>query len=345
VFKWIPDRTRGDLPLRYSGAGDLATRNLECMVAELVRGGREKSELYKAIQNFDVRFGIRRKAALLVNSYDQARRLKRYLDDYHRETGRRTKAIVRSLENGEQPNEYLTPAQAEALGDDEHCDIIIFPLTAIGRGVNIVFTKGPRARDAAIGSIYFLTRPHPSGDDMHLLQSLAGRATQEFDQHVFNPEDDLKAIATKFAAAKGTTFRLARRLLQEPLQASRLGSELFRPFTANQMVAVLQTIGRGMRNGCPVAVHFVDAAWAPRSTAGQTDDGRTSMLVQMRLILEECIAHPDPVVRAIYEELYLAFLEPLREVERVAFPEELRAFDDKLYANDGFDDSNALLEM
>jgi hypothetical protein len=111
------------------------------------------------------------------------------------------------------------------------------------------------------------------------------------------------------------------------------------------MVAILQTIGRGMRNGCPVAVHFVDAAWAPRSTADAIDDGRTSMLVQMRLILEECISHADPSIRAIYEELYLAFLRPLRGVERVQFPEELRAIDDSLYANDGFDDSNGLLEM
>jgi hypothetical protein len=345
VFKWIPDRNRGDIPLRYSGAGDLAARNLECMVSELVRGGREKSELYKAIDNFDVRDGIRRKAALVVNSYEQARRLKRYLDDHHREIGRRTKTVVRSLEAGENPTEYVTPAQAEALGDDEHCDVIIFPLTAIGRGINIVFTKGPRARDAAIGSIYFLTRPHPSGDDMQLLQSLAGRATQEFDQHIFTPHDDVTDIAKRFAQAKRGTFRLAKRLLQEPLQASRLGTELFKPFTANQMVAILQTIGRGMRNGCPVAVHFVDAAWAPRSTMDNIDDARTSMLVQMRLILEECVSDPDPAVRAIYEELYLAFLKPLREVARVNYPEELRTVDDKLYANDGFDDANGMLEI
>jgi hypothetical protein len=345
VFKWIPDRTHGDEPLRYSGAGELAARNLQRMVEELLRGNKEKSEVYKSINNFDVRWGIRRKAAFVVNSYEQARALKRYVDDYHREVGRHTKAVVRSFENGESPTEYVTPAQVEALGDDDNCDIIIFPLAAIGRGVNIVFTKGPRSRDAAIGSLYFLTRPHPSTDDMQLLQSLAGRTSQEFDQHVFTERDDLGAITAKFAAAKGKTYRLAKRLLQEPLQASRLGAELFTPFTANQMVAILQTIGRGMRNSCPVAVHFVDAAWAPQSTAGRPDDGRTSMLVQMRLILEECVAHHDPVVREIYKQLYFAFLEPLREVERVIFPDELRQRSDSLYDDDGFEDSNALLEM
>ena len=345
IFKWIPDRTRGDEPLRYSGAGELATRNLQRMVEELVRGGTGKSEIYKAINNFDIRWGIRRKAALVVNSYDQARLLKRYLDDYHREIGRRTKAVVRSRENGERAVEYVTSAQVEAIGDDDTCDVVIFPLTAIGRGVNIVFTKGPRARDAAIGSLYFLTRPHPSADDMQLLQSLAGRATQEFDRHLFDEGDNLGAVAAKFSAAKRRTYRLAKRLLQEPLQASRLGAELFKPFTANQMVAILQTIGRGMRNGCPVAVHFIDAAWAPRSTADKPDDGRVSMLVQMRLILEDCIAHCDPIDREIYRELYSAFLEPLREVERVVFPDEFREPSDGLYDNDGFDDSDSLLEV
>ena len=68
------------------------------------------------------------------------------------------------------------------------------------------------------------------------------------------------------------------------------------------------------------------------------------MLVQMRLILEDCIAHCDPVVREIYRELYLVFLEPLREVERVIFPDELREASDELYDDDGFDDSNPLLE-
>jgi hypothetical protein len=267
------------------------------------------------------------------------------VDDHYRETGRHTKAIVRSLNDRESPAEYVTAAQVEALGDDDNCHILIFPLGAIGRGVNIVFTKGQRARDAAIGSIYFLTRPHPSADDMQLLQSLAGRASQEFDRHTFSSEDSLDAIAKTFNGAKGSTYRLAKRLLQEPLQASRLGAELFRPFTANQMVPILQTIGRGMRNESPVAVHFVDAAWAPRSATDQPDDARTSMLVQIRLILEECVGNPNSAVRQVYRELYLPFLKPLRMIAGVIFPDELREVSDSLYEDDGFDDSNPLLEM
>jgi hypothetical protein len=345
MFKWIADKIRGDEPLRYSGAGELAIRNLQRMVDELVRGGREKCEIFKSINNFDVTFGIRRKAALIVNSYEQSRLLKRYIDDHHREIGRRTKAVVRSFEHGESPLEYVTSSQVEASGDDDNCDILIFPLGAIGRGVNIVFTRGPRASDSAIGSLYFLTRPHPSADDMQLLQSLAGRASQDFDEHVFGDQEDLVDITSKFRSAKRETYRLAKRLLQEPLQASRLGAELFRPFTANQMVAVLQTIGRGMRNNCPVAVYFVDAAWAPASTVEKQDDGRTSMLVQMRLILEECVRHPDRALREVYRELYLPFLKPLRVIDSVICADVSNQPVDSLYEDDGFDDSDALLEM
>ena len=127
--------------------------------------------------------------------------------------------------------------------------------------------------------------------------------------------------------------------------ASRLGAELFRPFTANQMVAILQTIGRGMRNGCPVSVYFVDAAWAYRSALDKTDSARDSMLVQMRAILEECVGDPDPAIRAIYTELYGAFLTPLRRIVGVNFPADPRSASDDLYRDDGFDDSAPLLEM
>jgi hypothetical protein len=342
-FKWFPDSERGDEPLKYSGAGDLQKRNLLRMVNALVGGS--KPEIYKSMDRFDVKSGIRRKAALVVNSYEQARSIKKYINDYHPEVGRHTKTIVQSLRDGEQPADFVTSAQCEALGDDENCDILIFPMLAIGRGVNIVFTKGERKLDAAIGSIYFLTRPHPTKDDMQLLYSLAGRATQEFDSRVFGETEDLNAIATSWQQSRKDLWRTANRLLREPLMASRLGPELFKSFTANQMVAILQTIGRGMRNGCPVSVYFVDAAWAKKSAEGKPDSGRDSMLVQMRIILEECVNHEDPVIREIYQELYGAFLAPLKRIEGVIYPDELANSQDLTDEEDGFNDFSPLLEM
>lgn len=343
-FKWLSDRERGSEPLRYSGAGELRDRNLEKMVETLVRGGTTKSEIYKSIRNFDVRDGIYRKAALIVNSYEQARTIKEFINNYHPDVGKRTKAIVRSLKSRDKPTDFVTTAQCEALGDDETCDIIIFPMLAIGRGVNIVFTKGYRKLDAAIGTIYFLTRPHPTTDDMQLLYSLAGKATQEFDSQMFTEQEDLQKLSNAWKQSRKQLWKTTNRLLREPLMASRLGEDLFKPFTANQMVAILQTIGRGMRNGCPVQVYFVDAAWAIKSTQDQPDSGRDSMLVQMRIILEECVKHSDPVVREIYQELYGAFLYPLQRIQGVVYPENLRNSEDLADEEDGFDDS-PFLEM
>jgi hypothetical protein len=98
------------------------------MVDALVRGGTTKSEIYKSIRNFDVRDDVYRKAALIVNSYEQALTIKKFINDYHPEIGKRTKAIVKYLKNGEQATDFVTTAQCEALGDDETCDIIIFPM-------------------------------------------------------------------------------------------------------------------------------------------------------------------------------------------------------------------------
>jgi hypothetical protein len=99
-----------------------------------------------------------------------------------------------------------------------------------------------------------------------------------------------------------------------------------------------------MRNGCPVAVYFVDAAWAIQSTKDKPDSGRDSMLVQMRIILEECVKHPDPVIQAIYQELYSAFLEPLQRAEGVVYPESLQLLE-ALPEDDGFDEFSPLLEL
>ncbi|NTW20015.1 MAG: hypothetical protein HGA42_10595, partial [Nostocales cyanobacterium W4_Combined_metabat2_030] len=327
-FKWLTDSQKGDQPLRYSGAGDLRSRNLEKMVKCLVEKG-EKSEIYKALRKFDVKDGIHRKAALVVNSYQQARDIKKFLNYNYPQISRKTKAVVDYLHEGEKAKDFVTSAQCEALGDDENCDIIIFPLLAIGRGVNIVFTKGPRKLDAAIGLIYFLTRPHPTMDDTQLLYSLAGRETQEFDSQIFGENDDLDKIKQAWQDSRKKLRKTPRRLLREPLMASRLGPDLFEAFTANQMVAILQAIGRGMRNGCPVKVYFVDAAWAIKSTQEQPDSGRYSMLVQMRIILEKCMNDPDPVKKAIYQELYNAFLKPLRKIEGVFYPDELQQISDE----------------
>jgi len=187
-------------------------------------------------------------------------------------------------------------------------------MMALGRGANIVFSDGPRTLDAAIGTLYFLTRPHPTQDDLGLLVGLAGRASEAFNTADLSHASDLDALTREHRDQRGALYKYIGKLLREPLRASRLGS-LFEPFTADIAVMLLQTIGRAMRNGCPAQCVFVDVAWARESAQGRPDNALTSMLVQLRSILQQLVAHPDPRNAAYYRELYLAFLDPLQVIE------------------------------
>lgn len=324
AFSPIADPAFGGRPLRYSGAGKRAEANLLAMVDHLVGRGLRRAEVLKAARNFDVTEGPPRKAALVVNSYAQAQLIKEHIDRRHPEVGRRTVAVVRAGPDVPLGRGFVTAAQVPDLGDDPDWDLLVFPLGALGRGTNVVFSSGPRARHAAIGSIWFLTRPHPPVGDLGLLESLAGQASERFDRLSFPADASVQDLVDAHAEARRSLYGQADRLMREPLMASRLG-ELFRPFTANLMVEVLQTIGRGMRGHRPVQAFFVDAAWAPRSAEDETDATDTSMLVQMVEILADCVSHPDPAKQAIYRELYMPFFSPMSRMEGVNLPDELRA--------------------
>ena len=205
--------------------------------------------------------------------------------------------------------DWITAAQVERIGLRDDWCALVFPMKALARGVNIVFERGPRRRDALLGTMVFLTRPHPATESLDLVAGLAGEATLKFDMHAFPPGATQAQVTAAWAVARRDLNRTARRLLRFPLMASRLGP-LNTPFTADIMVDVLQTIGRAMRNGCPARVIFADAAWAPNSayTERRRDSGETSMLVKMRDILRARLADPDPVDREIYRSLYEPFL-------------------------------------
>ena len=340
-------------PLRFSGGGSRAEENMKRMVDDLLTGGRAKSELYHHIRTFDANIGSadakqRRKAGIVVNSYAQVRLLKQHINRRHADISRSVLGVVSKLEPDERRDDFITPAQVESIGDDPECDILIFPMTAIGRGVNIVFSKGPRVRKAALGTLYFLTRPHPPSDDLTLLLSLSARATQTLEQRTFDADASLGDVAKVWRDARRDVYQQAQRLLSEPLQASRLSGDLFEAFSANIMVNILQTIGRAMRGGSPVQVFFVDAAWSPRSADEEVDTRQDSMLVMMRSILEACLKHPDSVIRHVYKELYLAFLEPLRDIQGVNYPPDLmsgemdESLDVPLYLMETSDDRQPL---
>jgi hypothetical protein len=305
-FTPIADPYQSGKYLRFSGA-KFTTRDraLQSMVDGILSGG-QLSKVAVAIASNDVLSEIPRKAGFVVNSYDQCKMLYDYIQSSYVEWRGKVRCLRRAGPESTD-NDAVTPNDVESLGGDPKWEILIFPMNAIGRGVNIVFPTGPRANQAMIGSLYFLTRPHPRQDDLGLIQGLVGRASEAFDKRNFA---SLSAALSELQIQRKSTVDQVKSLLRLPLISSRLGSYA-KPFVADHMIIILQTIGRAMRGDRPAFVYFVDAAWAPNSAIGKADTERTSMLVMMQSILRECLSDPDPVARECYENLYTSFSMPM----------------------------------
>jgi hypothetical protein len=309
-------------PLRFSGSGYEREDNLRYMITALVaRGPGESSDLERTVRGIRMELGKPRKAALVVNSYEQVRLVVEQIRRVNPDLADRTRGVLRELADHSRKH-YVLREQVEGLGPDpdNDVDILVFPLGALGRGTNIVFTTSDADRGkAAIGSVFFLTRPHPAAGDLSLMLSLLARCTERLDA------EDLRALGLAevralFNQRRYTLFRQIARLLARPMSASQLDGETLPVFAANLLVGVLQTIGRGMRMHMPVEVYFVDAAWAPNSAEGWPDTKRLSMLVAMRDVLAGCLSTRDPDQHDIYEKLYGHFSKAFREIDGVIFP-------------------------
>lgn len=300
----------GNQPLRFSGA-KMSQREavLKSIVDQLLQGG-SLSDVTTAIRENDVIDGMPRKAAFVVNSYEQCELLYSHIHANHASWRGRVRYLTRATIHGTIDEHAVTAAEVEQLGMDRTWDLLIFPMNAIGRGVNIVFQYGPRINKAMIGSLFFLTRPHPRGDSLQLIQGLVGRASETFDQQTFESTEDALSV---LQASRRQAVNMAEYLLRMPLVSQSLG-QYAEPFVADQMIIILQTIGRAMRGDCPAFVYFVDASWAPNSARGQADSERTSMLVMMQSILRKCLNHPEPAKRECYRNLYQSFAEPLNGI-------------------------------
>lgn len=314
-YKFTPknDPLNNSEPLRFSGAKlDQRERILKSMADQLLRGG-QLSDVESAMRDNDIVDGVGRRAAFVVNSYDQCELLFNHIQANHSAWRGRVRYLTRPTHHGRIDPSAVTAADVEGLGDDPRWNLLIFPMNAIGRGVNIVYRFGKRIDKAMIGSLFFLTRPHPRGDSLQLIQGLVGRASEQFDQQKFGSMEEALAA---LKIARNETSTMVEYLLGMPLMAQSLG-DFAEPFVADQMIIILQTIGRAMRGDCPAFVHFVDAAWAPNSANGLVDTERTSMLAMMQSILRKCLEHPDSATRECYSDIYKSFAAPMNLIENL----------------------------
>lgn len=321
--------------MRFSGANRDQTENLRKMVTYLasptVTGGLSPLELTLAADNLRTSLGKRRMVALVVNSYEQVELVVDEIYAQNPELGLRTRGLARQLPSGKHRDRYVLRGQVEELGESSDIDLLVFPMASLGRGVNIVFKSNDDDQGkAAIGALYFLTRPHPAAGDLSLLISTLARHTEQLDSLNFSGKT-LSEVQEAFNIRRFQTYSRADTMLSRPMSASQLDAVSLDAFAANLLVPLLQTIGRGTRKNSPVDVYFVDAAWAPRSAEHQEEEEKSSLLVIMQKILEECLNHPDTQKRDLYKRLYGPFGDGFKDIDGLIPPTKKRP-------QDGMDD-------
>jgi hypothetical protein len=272
----------------------------------------------------------RRRILLLVGSYDEARRAAEYLNQIPEWNGRITQLVSDDADSDTAWARLPEDSAARILprGDVKAFpsvggDILVAPLLAVERGHNIVLSGGK----AAIGTVYFLARPHPRPDDISLaIQSINDWAVRQLRDVEGTFRQNALAAATPDQAAVAFRSRARRqwnRFLTRRLAWSSLRDNEKSAFTWDQLVVMWQVIGRLVRGGVPARVVFVDAAFSPREAGFQAiDTPDTSLLASMREVLDpyfdaDAPADPDrepapidkSLVRELYEPLYRALAD------------------------------------
>jgi hypothetical protein len=313
-------------PLRLSGsAPDRRPHALNQMLYHLAVPDRSLADATSMLdlELAEIDDPARRRILLLVGSYVEAKRAAEYLNSIPEWIGRVTLLIsddadlddawtdlpgdpsVRTLRRGD------VASFARAGGE-----LLVAPLLAVERGHNIVLPGGK----AAIGSVYFLARPHPRPDDIALaIQAINDWAVRQV--RGSRGEFSQAALAAGTPDLAGLAFRREarkkwNRFLTRQLSWSSLPEEEKVAFTWDQLVVTWQVIGRLVRGGVPARVVFVDAAFSPREAGlNAVDTPATSLLASMRDVLTPYFIDDSPMpaidrslVEALYEPLYRALV-------------------------------------
>ncbi|MCB5909656.1 hypothetical protein [Streptomyces pinistramenti] len=259
---------------------------------------------------------------LLVGSYEEARLV---ADTLHTLEGGRWQGKVLRLvsddddladdDSGDGDDgsraRVLRRGDVESLADCE-ADVLVAPLKAIERGHNILNREG----QAAIGTVYFLARPHPHPEDLslavHAINDWLVRALKggQFDTWV----REAASLDDGARKMRNTARSQWYRVLMRSMAWSRLGDDR-EQVTWDMLVLIWQVIGRLVRGGVPARVVFVDAAFAPKQAADppEPDTPKSSLLFSIVDVLARYFeGHPDVpederhIVKALYGPLWEA---------------------------------------
>ncbi len=339
-FHFAPQRGRDGKPIRVSGsndlvksAADLAARlaevdeetpgSLRCEIGELERLARDPASGWEG----------RARILIMVNSYRQAEAVAHQLASTLRVEGRALRVYcVKRPDQGEAEPQWgewrhghITTGDVSMFANTDG-QILVAPIQAVGRGYNIL-TEIPQTKKkvAALGSIYFLTRPMPVPFDSQ-------DSARAMNRQVLNLCQDDAFFRGKSLYEQANALRWRTRAMHEKLDRpggyTRFDEEQRAELAASTAGVLIQTCGRLLRGGVPFRAWFVDAEWAPQSAKdfpdpeGERDSAKTSLLVAVVEKIQQ-YATQDEIGQALYWPLAVA----MSRVEHLRMPESYKPLD------------------
>jgi hypothetical protein len=288
-------------PVRVSGV-----TNKEEALLQIVRSLLRSTDTMQ--RDFDALPEGRKRLIWYVNSYEQVDFVYEAINSI--DTSSYWKDQVGKLTSRsplEDIDESLIPRSNVENFADTKLAILLAPISAIGRGKNILNSEGL----SAFGGAYFLVRPHPAPDDLEYKFRLALWRER-------------KAIASEregnFIEAcnawKSEGYGIFLKSLDTELRYSYKGlsKEVREGLIWSLMVLTWQAIARTIRGNQPTLIRFIDAAWAPNLALKQPETEKDSLLKGFKYVLQPYFsktrtgfdAHDIALVRSLYEPFYRA---------------------------------------
>jgi hypothetical protein len=310
-FDFRPFHTDTGGPITVSGAGDGRDAALAQLVARLADSGQGAGDSVLASELALLPEG-RRRVLLVVNSYEQARLVGTEFGARSYWRGRCAVLIPDSADNESERDDWLPLRRGQvATLTSIQADLVVAPLLAIERGHNILNELG----QAAIGSAYFLVRPHPQPDDIGFaIHSINRWAVDHYPLWASGP------IAThdeRSRQLRDQARRYWHHLISLPIRYGSLPEREREALAWTQLVAMVQVVGRLVRGGVEARVHFCDAAFALGVAKGEANDaGSPSLLAAFVEVLRPYLegSAGSERDRAVTDALYRPFFNALVEL-------------------------------
>jgi hypothetical protein len=310
TFKYLPQIGKNGKPIRISGPSEKLepVQQLIEMLHPLLQ--QELISLQELGQTDPIYWEDRERLLLLLNSYEQCQ----WAFDRLRDVWGGDKSLLLPLKRPDEEDEYgIFRSDIEDFASTGK-KILIAPMQAIGRGYNILNSKG----QAAFGAIYFLTRPMPAPADTQVLATEMNRLTLEWFKDTSLPVWRRPGLYEKFCDIRRDATehwrKAERRRFYRQLDHNKLQTQYSERYdlTATTAGYIIQACGRLLRGGVPFHAYFVDAAWSPlyaRQPLGFKETPETSMLAGMMEILSQYVQDP------IGQVLFGAIVEALCRIQ------------------------------